>query len=429
MDVNSRGQMYEAESEHAHAPRAKRQGGPRGKAGLNFCHRNFVYVDGWQEQPVDGTAVGCEISKEDDPVLLSVMSYNILADRYAKTHANELYSSVPKACMRWNTRANMMAKEISCWSPDIVCLQEVDRFKHLQNLLRPQGYRGTYLQRTAGRPDGLAIFWKHDSISLVHQEDVSFASYDLRDNVAQICVFKLKSHHHKEDPMVVVSNIHVLFNPKRGDIKLGQVRILLDRVHNVLHKFHTDWPGILCGDFNSSPSSALHRFITTGEINLLSTSRREVSGQISDARSPPVAYGGEDHHKPHAKQGAKKNKPWKLEEINTATGIENTNMESCVSVLKHHLNIRSSYSDVLGDEPLFSTAHDKYFGTVDYIFYSNSHNLDRYRWHARPMKVLGVPPVQRILPKGLPSGFWPSDHVSLMTTFQIFQPSRENGLE
>uniref|UniRef100_A0A0E0E083 Endonuclease/exonuclease/phosphatase domain-containing protein n=1 Tax=Oryza meridionalis TaxID=40149 RepID=A0A0E0E083_9ORYZ len=51
---------------------------------------------------------------------------------------------------------------------------------------------------------------------------------------------------------LVVGNIHVLFNPKRGDVKLGQIRMLLEKANALAEK----WGGIpivLAGDFNSTP--------------------------------------------------------------------------------------------------------------------------------------------------------------------------------
>ena len=53
---------------------------------------------------------------------------------------------------------------------------------------------------------------------------------------------------------------HVLFNPARGDIKLGQVRVLLE----VMQQQREFWEAkglrahtIVCGDFNTCPNSAV----------------------------------------------------------------------------------------------------------------------------------------------------------------------------
>ncbi|KAJ8434769.1 hypothetical protein Cgig2_008622 [Carnegiea gigantea] len=74
---------------------------------------------------------------------------------------------------------------------------------------------------------------------------------------------------------LVVGNIHVLFNPNRGDVKLGQA-----------HKLSEEWGGIpvvLAGDFNSLPQSALYQFISSAKLDLLQHDRKKISGQIDMA--------------------------------------------------------------------------------------------------------------------------------------------------
>ncbi|KHN06664.1 Carbon catabolite repressor protein 4 like 6 [Glycine soja] len=64
---------------------------------------------------------------------------------------------------------------------------------------------------------------------------------------------------------VVVCNIHVLYNPNRGEIKLGQVRVLLDKAKAV-YKLWNDTPVVICGDFNCTPKSPLYNFISEQKI-------------------------------------------------------------------------------------------------------------------------------------------------------------------
>ncbi|KAJ1389395.1 Endonuclease/exonuclease/phosphatase superfamily [Sesbania bispinosa] len=60
---------------------------------------------------------------------------------------------------------------------------------------------------------------------------------------------------------VVVCNIQVLYNPDRGEIKLGQIRILLDKV-KVVSKLWNNAPVVICGDINCTPKSPLYNFIS-----------------------------------------------------------------------------------------------------------------------------------------------------------------------
>jgi len=56
-----------------------------------------------------------------------------------------------------------------------------------------------------------------------------------------------------------------LFNPKRGDVKLGQIRLLLEKA-NALSEKWDKIPIVLAGDFNSTPDSAIYKFLTTMKV-------------------------------------------------------------------------------------------------------------------------------------------------------------------
>ena len=90
-----------------------------------------------------------------------------------------------------------------------------------------------------------------------------------RENVAVVCKFALKS-----DPSVkfLVATTHLLYNPKRQDIRLAQVQILLaelDRISKVRVEGNqkTHLPIILSGDFNLQPHSAPYNLIVNGKIH------------------------------------------------------------------------------------------------------------------------------------------------------------------
>lgn len=82
-------------------------------------------------------------------------------------------------------------------------------------------------------------------------------------------------------------------------------------------------------------------------------------------------------------------------------------------LLTHPLTLRSAYQAVTGEEPVWTTCHDGYMGTVDYIFYSLEPN------GAPSLEPRGVllPPVAQSLRSGLPNAHWPSDHVCLVADF------------
>jgi mRNA deadenylase 3'-5' endonuclease subunit Ccr4 len=261
-----------------------------------------------------------------------------------------------------------------------------------------------------------------------------FAGHGLRDNVAQVYRLRLKSSTKRESKSstksssknsnsnsnsmeVIVSNIHVLFNPKRGDIKLGQVRVLMDLI--MKESMQGSIPVIMCGDWNSAPYSGVYDFVSTGRLDFLERDRRTVSGQIAGNRSRSVNSSGTGSSSLY-----KAPKPWKMDEIATALGDP---LLACAAelppsaILNHDLELTSSYRHVLGNEPQFTTAHDKYIGTVDYIFFSkprkHPQNETQERWHIEPHAVLLPPPTSAILPHGLPRGWFGSDHICLFVQF------------
>ncbi|KAB5513946.1 hypothetical protein DKX38_027852 [Salix brachista] len=233
-----------------------------------------------------------------------VLSYNILADYLAINHRSKLYYHIPRHMLDWEWRKRSIIFELGLWSADIMCFQEVDRFGELEEALKVRGYSGIWKMRTGNAIDGCAVFWRTSRFRLIHEESIEFNKHGLRDNVAQICVLELIRQDNTADTStlhtsstssnkVLICNIHVLYNPKRGDIKLGQVRMLLDRAHAV-SKTWNDAPVILCGDFNCTPKvtssseflkspdlSPLYNFISEQKVDFSGIGRDKVSGQAS----------------------------------------------------------------------------------------------------------------------------------------------------
>ncbi|OMO89584.1 Glycoside hydrolase, family 17 [Corchorus capsularis] len=214
-----------------------------------------------------------------------VLSYNILADYLASTHRN-LYYHIPHHMMNWEWRKKNLIFELGLWSADIMCFQEVDKFQDLEEQLKCRGYSGIWKMRTGNAIDGCAIFWRTSRFKLLHEESIEFNKHELRDNVAQICVLEVSTTPFYSANKVVVCNIHVLYNPKRGEIKLGQVRRLLERAHAV-SKSWDDALVVLCGDFNCTPKSPLYNFISEQKLDLSGVDRDKVSGQASAQITPP----------------------------------------------------------------------------------------------------------------------------------------------
>ncbi|KAG0458019.1 hypothetical protein HPP92_023176 [Vanilla planifolia] len=92
-------------------------------------HRNWISTP---SRPM----VGCERFK--------ILSYNILADYLAVDHQSILYFHIPSKILDWEWRKRRLFIEFGLWSPDIMCLQEVDRFYDLEGELAVRGYTGIW---------------------------------------------------------------------------------------------------------------------------------------------------------------------------------------------------------------------------------------------------------------------------------------------
>ncbi|KAJ8751680.1 hypothetical protein K2173_025842 [Erythroxylum novogranatense] len=239
-----------------------------------------------------------------------VLSYNILADYLAIDHQSKLYYHIPRHVLDWAWRKRSILFELGLWSADIMCFQEVDKFQDLEEELKPRGYSGIWKMRTGKAIDGCAVFWRTSRFKLLYEESIEFNKLGLRDNVAQICVLELINQFHTSDTSaspsrtsdtpaspsssacpnkVVICNIHVLYNPKRGEIKLGQVRSLFERAHAV-SKIWNSAPVVLCGDFNCTPKSPLYNFILEQKLDVYGLKRDKISGQASDEIRPSKTY-------------------------------------------------------------------------------------------------------------------------------------------
>ncbi|XP_021292160.1 carbon catabolite repressor protein 4 homolog 5 isoform X3 [Herrania umbratica] len=346
---------------------------------------------------------------------LVIVSYNILGVENVAKHP-DLYLDVPSKYLEWNRRKDLISEEVNRYNASILCFQEVDRFKDLDDLLQKDGFKGVYKARTGDGCDGCALFWKDKIFTLLQEENIEFQDFGLRKNVAQLCVLKINQHQLEPDscrkrskitPMqsrsLLVGNIHVLFNPNRGDIKLGQA-----------YKLSQEWgsiPVILVGDFNSVPQSAIYQFLASSELNVQLHDRRRISGQLEypsqgrEIRAQNKYIARRHVWMPLSRQLSY---TWSNEELVLATGNEG------VTHLRHKLKLFSAYAGIPGSsrtrdshgEPLATSYHSKFMGTVDYI------------WHTGelfPVRVLETLPIDTLRRNAsLPNERLGSDHLALV---------------
>ncbi|CAF1301090.1 unnamed protein product [Rotaria sordida] len=221
-----------------------------------------------------------------------LICYNILSQTLLEDN-KFLYVNCLRNNLKWYRRKDRLLRELLRQDADILCLQEMENY-HYEHDIRPNlmqnGYDSIYLKRTGDKSDGCCIFYKINRLKLIESKAVSFYQKDIRvldrDNCGLIALFQPISSKVSSDDIFCVATTHLLFSPKRGDIKLAQIQYFLAEIDRLATKdsyTNSYYPIILCGDFNSHPQSPLIQFLLNQYIKYDSYRCIEISGQTENS--------------------------------------------------------------------------------------------------------------------------------------------------
>ncbi|XP_029449081.1 protein angel homolog 2 isoform X2 [Rhinatrema bivittatum] len=394
---------------------------------------------------VQKSCINSEHSWRDGHFDFSVMSYNILSQDLLEDNSH-LYKHCRQPVLIWSYRLPNILRELKELDADILCLQEVQE-DHYRTQIKPSleslGYQCEYKMRTGHKPDGCAICFKLCKFTLLSSNPVEFYRRDIplldRDNIGLVLL--LQPRIQGISPAICVANTHLLYNPRRGDIKLTQLAILLAEIAAVaLQKDGGFCPIILCGDFNSVPGSPLHSFIREGKLDYEGLTIGKVSGQDQYPRgqrilSIPIWPPSLGISQSCVYVSLEKQKT----EI-TGEELDNANLEKTteetspptkqvMSNLQHHFSLSSVYSHYLPESgiPEVTTCHSRSAVTVDYIFYSPAMAEISEQPGAddvcRGVKLLGrlslLTEQELWSVNGLPNEHSSSDHLPLLAKFRL----------
>ncbi|KAJ0063101.1 hypothetical protein NL108_012565, partial [Boleophthalmus pectinirostris] len=222
----------------------------------------------------------------------SVMSYNILSQDLLEAN-QDLYTHCPLEVLEWSYRSRLLLEEIHKWAPDILCLQEVQEnhfYQQFYPVLTQMGYTCVYKRRTGTKTDGCATCYRSSCFTELSIIEVEYFRTEIelldRHNVAIIVLLRPMiiqgSEVKAQGPPLCVANTHLLFNPRRGDIKLAQLAILLAEIDKVVKSCKRNGENcniVLCGDFNSVPHTPLYQLITEGDLYFQGLPAWMISGQ------------------------------------------------------------------------------------------------------------------------------------------------------
>jgi len=372
---------------------------------------------------------------------VSVVSYNILCDKYATTNQ---YGYIPSQALSWHYRKTVILDEIKYHNADVVCLQEVDResfedffrrelaINDYKGVFYPKSRAKTMTEKEAKFVDGCAIFYKGKKFICLDKMLIDFGTIAInrpdmkgehdtfnrvmpRDHIAVVAFLENRM----TGSRMMVGNAHIYWDPAYADVKLIQVAIMMEQIATQAEKWaksppctdkvafrHSEVDGeaesdsleetvakpapsveyssgpqiplIVCGDFNSAAGTGVYELITNG---ILPGTHLDLADR---------GYGNF-----------------------TRDGIY------------HPFKLKSAYSQI-GDLN-FTNYVPTFSGVIDYIWYSTN-----------AMQVRGLlgdvdPDYLRKVP-GFPNYHFPSDHLPLKAEFAI-QPQKsakmlegENGV-
>ncbi|KAK7152428.1 hypothetical protein R3I93_010596 [Phoxinus phoxinus] len=412
----------------------------------------------------------------------SIMSYNILAQDLLEANPG-LYTHCPEEVLAWDARLRTILRELQIWQPDIICLQEVqeDHFhKQMYPVLAEMGYTCIYKRRTGSKTDGCAVCYSSERFTQLSVKLLEFRRPDCelldRDNVAIVLLLQPLSAHTEALSPVCVANTHLLFNPRRGDVKLAQLAIVFAEIDAMIEKCRSEGRRcevVLCGDLNALPNSPLWRFVSSGQLYYHGLPTWMVSGQtdlsykVHHARlvAPlwPSSLGVSDRCQYQSESQTAASgifpvcnrqyshdsmlqlrycpaacvRPADLELIPGVTDKtpDPEDMEMFSRrfglTLHHSLSLASAYSEVRPDtqSPAVSTLNSDGAAMVDYIFYSTRRSGSA--GEEGGLQMLGrlslLSAADLWCLKGLPNQTFPSDHLSLLVKLQLRSLSGSNS--
>ncbi|EDR11685.1 uncharacterized protein LACBIDRAFT_142382, partial [Laccaria bicolor S238N-H82] len=344
-----------------------------------------------------------------------VLCYNILCERCA---TERLYGYTPSWALAWEYRKDLILTEIINSGADFLCLQEVDIAAYedyFTKNLAEHGYEGVYWPKSRSRTmneadrrqvDGCATFYKADRYQLVEKHLVEFSAVAMQrqdfkktDDMFNRVLGKehLAIVSLMEDKVTgtrfVIANAHIHWDPAYCDVKLVQAALLVDEIEKMASHFakypprpppsastssivqayrtppvYTDGtkiPLIICGDFNSIPSSGVYDFLSNGTL--------------------PADHVDFKSHK-YGRY--------------TSEG------------LRHRFGLKSAYAAPGAGEPPVTNYVPTFQGHIDYLWYSAAN--------------LGVNAILSGVDKdylekvvGFPNAHFPSDHVCIVAEFRV----------
>lgn len=333
---------------------------------------------------------------------VSVMSYNLLSRHYVW---KPVFGYLDQEYLNWSDyRFPLINRIIRQFNCDIMCFQEMEHLvyeKFWSKSFPSSNYQSFYLRKPkpmywGEKPlenmDGVGIFVNKDKFEVLEQQQINFGEYILQHhtkfNVTKATAERviprntvallLKLRDKRNDKILYVSNTHLYWSPDFNDVKLIQTKLLLNILRDFIDASSTSNPCIImCGDFNSNPSSSVFKLLSSGKLDACKCCEFDHHDHAHKSDSDLFHKGLLEH-------------PFHL---------------SCA----YELILPGSHGSAR-KKLEFTSFSKSLIDVVDHIWYSNAHfRVTKLLGEVDPLYFRGKTIV------GFPDSQFPSDHIPLVT--------------
>lgn len=212
---------------------------------------------------------------------IRVLQWNLLSQSLGVN--NDHFVCCTEDALNWKRRRNLLTQEIVRYSPDIICLQEVDHFKYLQKTLGSQGYVGHFFPKPDSPcmyitdnngPDGCAIFFLADKFELIQTETRILEVWKVQSNQVALLA-NLRNRFTGKELCVATTHLKARKGALLAALRNEQGKDLLD----FISRYSEGRAVILCGDFNAEPSEPVYSTLTTDMSLRLSSAYATATGE------------------------------------------------------------------------------------------------------------------------------------------------------
>ncbi|KAF9560618.1 Protein angel 2 [Mortierella alpina] len=354
---------------------------------------------------------------------------------------------------------NSEAHSIYTTNLDIFCLQELDEQDYLhafEPMFRSRGYHGSFKKRTGSKVDGCALFYLK---SRIRAQCIDFVEYQANafactsENVGIVAILDVIGKGSTPTKSICVATTHILFNHRRGMIKLAQLKMLLDRAEILMKQQSCAIPIVLCGDLNIVPDSLLMRFLMSKYVDVSMMPEHFMSGTDGVYRGSVKYFEnnvGRFHEAFAMTAGAGTGriglpalaKPHGHGDANMTYHPLNTGLNPLDPIVSQPFNFENVYSgrksfghhgeifyqNAESYNRQWTTFHKRARITCDYILYGqlrgapSSHGYKGHPESGHGLEVsarLKLPCIELSETHGMPTRDFGSDHLSLAAWFNI----------